>query len=150
MHKLLLIGSVITFGIHLVKGKVSKLKDVAKNFTTRITNVRILNFDDSKLQFSVDVIIENNTDVGLTIEDQNYLKIKRIKVFRQDGKLLADAQTNISGIKIIPEGETIIQGVVLETHLLDAISEYLTNQFTGDYTIQTTLEALGKEWVVDN
>lgn len=150
MKKILVFGTLALFvGMAAYgKNKVTQVKEIVDNLSVFVRDIKNLKFNGKKVNFTLDVVLRNNTSQSFAMLQQSLVKITKVKVFKENGKLLVEADTDISGIDLRPQSETIIQDIAFESDYLMAVTEYLKNQFKGNYKVELTIDAFGKEWVV--
>lgn len=147
MNNGLLISSIAAL-VLLAKKKTNDVQELAQNIEVSLSNIQGVSFQGSDVVIKLSLSLKNRTAHAFGFDIGTLLELRKINVYRQNGDVLAEASTNISGIKIDPYGETIIENIEVKGDVVEALHEYFQNEFKGDYKIEAMVSSLGREWLI--
>ncbi|WP_338731774.1 hypothetical protein [Mangrovimonas cancribranchiae] len=124
-----------------------KYLSVGENLDIKLKRLNDINYSNGVITANVNVAIVNNTNIETSITKLATLK-KLVLISNASGAILAESYPNINGIVLNANGETLIQNIEITATTQAALSEFIKNQFKGDYKVKATVNAFGKDWVL--
>ena len=132
------------------KGDFSK---VMEQMTMDIRNIRNLRTRSGRLFVNIDIGFHNPTQYDMTVFTAGMIVVKEIKLFYKKTLL---------GIAISPQGNDkfelpaksnfLIENIEVELKFLNIVDQFLKGGLDSNvdnYQIHTTVEALGKTWLIE-
>lgn len=130
------------------KGDFSK---VLEQMTMDIRNVRKLRMNNGKLYMDIDIGFHNPTQYDMTIFTAGMIKVKQIKLLYK-GVLIGNAFSSKTEFSLPAKSNYLITDIQVELLFLNIIDQFLKGGLDSNvdnYQIHTIVEALGKNWVVE-
>lgn len=130
------------------KGDFSK---VMEQMTMDIRNVRKLRMSGGKLYMDIDVGFHNPTQYDMVIMTAGAIKLKQIKLLYK-GVIIGNAYSSKQEFELPAKSNYLVTDIQVELLFLNIIDQFLKGGLDSNvdnYQIQTTVEALGKSWVIE-
>lgn len=143
-------GAAVVSTLFAFKKKADYSK-VIEQMTMDIRNVRKFQVNSGKVYVIIDLAFHNPTDYDLTVFTAGMIKLKEIKLSYK-GTVLGTAFTNKMEFELPAKSNYVISDIDVEVLFFNIFAQFFNGGFDSNednYKIQTTLEALGKNWVVE-
>lgn len=130
------------------KGDFSK---VMEQMTMDIRNVRKLRMSNGKLYMDIDLGFHNPTQYDMVILTAGVIKLKQIKLMYK-GVVIGNAYSSKQEFELPAKSNYLVTDIQVELLFLNIIDQFLKGGLDSNvdhYQIQTTVEALGKSWVIE-
>ena len=132
------------------KGDYSK---VIEQMTMDIRNIRDLNLKWTKALLKIDVAFHNPTKYDMTILTAGTIAVKKIQLFYK-GTLIGNAisPSGKDSFELPAYSNYLITDIQVELLFLNIATQFFSGGLDSNpnnYQIQTTVEALGKTWIVE-
>lgn len=131
--------------------KKSDFSKVIEQMTMDVRNVHKLRTSGGKLYMTVDIGFHNPTKYDMTIFTAGVIKVKRIQLFYKK-ILIGNAYSSLQEFELPANSNYLITDIQVELLLLNIVDQFLKGGLDSNvdnYQIHTTVEALGKTWVVE-
>lgn len=130
------------------KGDFSK---VIEQMTMDIRNIRKFRVDNGKVYILIDVAFHNPTQYDMTLYTAGMIKLKEVRLSYK-GTVLGTALSSKTEFELPAKSNYLISNIQVEVLLLNIFAQLFNGGFDSNednYKIRTTVEALGKSWIVE-
>jgi len=155
MKKIIIISAlVVTAGIYFAKDKATKLlseyENVFKQLQIKLGGISNINVSGGQLTANVVLHITNPTVIHLGVDTNNYVTLKKLLFFTQNGNYIGEAHPNISNLQLPGQQTTptpaIPVVVPLNNNALSVGIELATN--SKNLQVKAVLEAFNQTYTV--
>ncbi len=143
-------GAVIVSTLFALK-KTGDFSKVMEEMTMNITNIRKLRTKDGKLYMDIDIEFKNPTQYDMTIFTAGMIKLKQIKLMYK-GNVIGNAFSSKTEFELPAKGSYKVTNITVELLFLNIIDQYFKGGLDSNmnnYQIHSTVEALGKNWLIE-
>lgn len=143
-------GAAIVSTLFAFKKKADYSKVIEK-MTMDIRNVRKFQVNSGKVYVIIDLAFHNPTDYDMNLFTAGMIKLKEIKLSYK-GTVLGTTFSKETKFALPAKSNYVISNIQVEVLFLNIIAQLFNGGFDSNednYKVQTTLEALGKTWVVE-
>ncbi|MBB1195070.1 hypothetical protein DNC80_15500 [Flavobacterium sp. SOK18b] len=130
------------------KGDFSK---VIESMTMDIRSIRNLRLRSGKVWLDCDIGFHNPTEYDMNIYTAGVIKLKQIKLMYK-GVVIGNAYSNKDEFELPAKSNYLITDINVELLFLNIIDQFLKGGLDSNvdnYQIHTIVEALGKNWVIE-
>lgn len=131
--------------------KKNDFSKVIEQMTMDIRNIRKMRMSQGKLYLDIDIGFHNPTDYDMTIFTAGMIKLKQIKLMYK-GVVIGNAFSSKTEFELPAKSNYLVTDIQVELLFLNIIDQFLKGGLdsnVNNYQIHTTIEALGKNWVVE-
>jgi hypothetical protein len=131
--------------------KKNDFSKVLESMTMDIRNVRRLRVSGVKLYLDIDIGFHNPTDYDMVIFTAGVIKLKQIKLMYK-GVVIGNAYSSKSEFELPAKSNYLVTDIQVELLFLNIIDQFFKGGLDSNvdnYQIQTTVEALGKNWIIE-
>lgn len=143
-------GAAIVSTLFAFKKK-NDFSKVMEQMTMDIRNIHKLRTSGGKLYMNVDIGFHNPTNYDMTIITAGMIKVKKIQLLYKK-VVIGNAYSNTTEFELPAKSNYLITDIQVELLFLNIIDQFLKGGLDSNvdnYQIHTTIEALGKTWVVE-
>jgi hypothetical protein len=143
-------GAAIVSTLFAFKKK-NDFSKVIVQMTMDVRNIHKLRISGGKVYMVVDIGFHNPTDYDMTILTAGMIAVKRIQLLYKK-VVIGHAYSNTTKFELPAKSNYLITDVQVELLLLNIVDQFLKGGLDSNvdnYQIHTTVEALGKSWVVE-
>lgn len=143
-------GAAVVSTLFAFKKKADYSK-VIEQMTMDIRNVRKFQVNSGKIYVIIDIAFHNPTNYDMNLFTAGMIKLKEIRLSYK-GTVLGTTFSKETEFALPAKSNYVISNIQVEVLFLNIIAQLFNGGFDSNednYKVQTTLEALGKTWVVE-
>ncbi len=152
MNKLV-IGGGIALGLIAILGfkKKSDFDTVVANMEILVDDVRNVRLKGLNTAMDVNIRVVNNSNTDFSIATGGLVKITKIALVNQQGKIIGDSTMAMDNITLPSNDSIVLKNIPIEIPAMSMIQEFgnITNFNKSNYKLQVTVQALGQEYVLE-
>lgn len=148
MKKLLLTGiGLVVLGVY-AKNKVNQIKEIADTLSVKVDAIKLENATWDKITLRLNLLLKNNTKHSFSLDAGSLIKINNIAIYDKTNRIVANAKVDISNIELSPNGEMLIEDIVVDSTFLGVLTSFMQFPDAKDYFAVVSVEAFGQNWSV--
>lgn len=148
----ILVGTGISLlvGAILGKNKIDNVKSIVDNLKIKLTKIKGINIVGNTVVLTVDLAIENQTDLEFSLNAGNLINLKKIQFYNLKGTLIAEAQKTINNIVLPPKSSVPLHNldVVISSSNILVIAGQLISATPTDFIVKAQIEILGQPYTI--